>query len=136
MKNVKLDDGKVDAKRITITRTHGHPWISYTDQEKVFVLKVGRRVFFTQENDYDCKNVAFANLALGAKTAARSFQKALDGERVTFENVVSGYASHGDGSLTLAPGKRGSVEFIAPCGATGYLTKREAEKLVEYLNTL
>ena len=121
--------GNIKAFEVKYKRTDWarSPWIEIT------VVKSGRRVHFTGETDTDATIVSNANIALGIKTAARAFQDALDGKVVTLTNV----RSFGQNSGTFALQRTGNrVEFVAPCGARGYITVTEAKKLIEVLRSL
>jgi hypothetical protein len=122
-------DKSLEAHAVTIRRTGPFYW----DREKVYVVKVGRRVFFSQEHDTDARRIEYANVALGIKTAARAFQDALDGKVVTLKRgVESAYVDTDQVVLGLQKtGRR--IAFVAPCGASGYMTVAEAEKLVALL---
>lgn len=74
-----------------------------------------------------------ANLTGSPSLIVRLFQAALDGRKITSEKVGSGYSSRPSLRLERV-GRR--VEFEAPCGATGYLTVGEVEKLIEAIPTL
>lgn len=118
----------VEAHRIIVRRT------DWESREDVFVVKVGRRVFFSQEADGDATDPEYANVALGIKTTAAAFERALAGKTVIVKNVASGYAYGPESSLALE--RTGSrIAFVAPCGAKGYITVGDAEKLVALLRS-
>lgn len=112
---------------------------SYTD--KVEFVKIGSRVYVTDGEAKDLLNSRtpkdYANVTAGPKTFARLFENALKGGRLVeskkADNIGSGYAS----SPVLELFRKGQrIIFTAPCGATGWLTVGETEKLIAGLATL
>jgi hypothetical protein len=113
--------------------------------KRLNVLRAGRMVAILDESldyvlggpehhGYDSNYAAVlysANVLAGPKTLVRLFTDALAKKPVS-EGVRSTY-----GIEPLVLTRKGQrIEFRAPCGAYGYMTVREAEKLVEGIPTL
>lgn len=111
-------------------------------QEQVNVLKLGRKVVFTQSSlewlrgqlasgQLDHEEVD-KNLVGSAKGIARLLERALDGKDAYSEQVESDYDSD-EPSVSFTAASKRHIDFTAPCGARGYLTVNEATKLAAAL---
>lgn len=115
----------VRPKRLSVT-SHGHRVLIHDGSARIATM-------FPQD----------AAVSIGPKLLVRLFQAALDGKSVRQKNHVGwDDAETWDGrkpSLVLRRiGGRfnGRIWFVAPCGAHGTMSVREAEKLIAYVPQL
>lgn len=134
---------KIVAGRVVVEFNYEREDTPYDPKRIGQICKRGSRLFIYEIADDEVATnkvediLSWANVWVGPKTLVRMLESALAGELVN-ETVGTAYGeSYRDATGDLQADKKGRyILFTAPCGATGKMTVREAEKLVEAVKSL
>jgi hypothetical protein len=135
---------KNTAGRTRIVLNAKRVWYGEAKPNPLTAHIIGKSVCFTNDDGTDdtyYQGMSYRRLATGFAAASnriavvrRAFELALRGETGRFSDKSGDPGLDWSTPARLSLSKDGKyVNFIAPCGATGYFTRLEAEKFVTAL---